>query len=48
MENPLTPEEKKRLQIDTPGERVHSYLITKIIKKVVEWRRATLLGEAAC
>ena len=34
MENPLTPEEKKRLQIDTPDDRVPSYLITKIIKKM--------------
>lgn len=34
MENPLTPEEKKRLQIETPDDRVPSYLITKIIKKM--------------
>lgn len=34
MENPLTPEEKERLQIHTPHERVPAYLITKIIKKM--------------
>ncbi len=30
----MTPEEKKRLQIETPDDRVPSYLITKIIKKM--------------
>lgn len=34
MENPLTPDEKKRLQIHIPDDRVPSHLITKIIKKM--------------